>query len=99
LLSRVVWYKFTDVSELSAAMVSIALTVEAASISETSANLYQTTRRNNPEDSHLHTCRRENLRSHKYDCGDLQKVTTMSKQLLNSRCTLKYPEASVEVVF
>jgi hypothetical protein len=28
---------------------------EAASISETSVNLYQTTRRYNPEDSHLHT--------------------------------------------
>jgi hypothetical protein len=31
----------------------IALMMEAASTSETSANLYQTTRRNNPEDSHL----------------------------------------------
>jgi hypothetical protein len=30
----------------------------------TSANLHQTTRRNNPEDSHLHTRRRENLKSH-----------------------------------
>jgi hypothetical protein len=31
----------------------IALMMEAASISETSVNFYQTTRRNNPEDSHL----------------------------------------------
>jgi hypothetical protein len=38
--------------------------MEAASISETSANLYQTARRNNQEDSNLHTCRRENLKSH-----------------------------------
>jgi hypothetical protein len=38
--------------------------LEAASTSETSVNFYQTTRRNNPEDSHLHTCRRENLKSH-----------------------------------
>jgi hypothetical protein len=38
--------------------------MEAASTSETSVNLYQTTRRNNPEDSHLHTHRRENLKSH-----------------------------------
>jgi hypothetical protein len=30
----------------------IALLMEAASISETSVNFYQTTRRNNPEDSH-----------------------------------------------
>jgi hypothetical protein len=31
----------------------IALMMEAASTSEMSANVYQTTRRNNPEDSHL----------------------------------------------
>jgi hypothetical protein len=37
--------------------------MEAASTSETSANFYQTTRRNNSEDSHLHTHRRENLQS------------------------------------
>jgi hypothetical protein len=32
----------------------IALMMEAASTSETSVNFYQTTRRNNPEDSHLY---------------------------------------------
>jgi hypothetical protein len=32
--------------------------------SETSLNFYQTTRRNNPDDIHLHTRRRENLKSH-----------------------------------
>jgi hypothetical protein len=42
----------------------IALMLEAASSSETSVNLYKSTRRNNPEDSHLHTRRRENLKSH-----------------------------------
>jgi hypothetical protein len=31
----------------------IALIMEAASTSETSVNFYQTTQRNNPEDSHL----------------------------------------------
>jgi hypothetical protein len=31
-----------------------ALMMEAASTSETSVNFYQATRRNNPEDSHLH---------------------------------------------
>jgi hypothetical protein len=36
----------------------------AASTSETSENFHQTTGRNNPEDSHLHTRRRENLKSH-----------------------------------
>jgi hypothetical protein len=35
---------------------AIALMMEAASTSETSINFYQTTRRNNPEDSHLHVC-------------------------------------------
>jgi hypothetical protein len=41
----------------------IALMTEAVSISETSVNFYQTTRRNIPEDIHLHTRRRENLKS------------------------------------
>jgi hypothetical protein len=38
--------------------------MEAVSTSETSVNFYQTARRNIPEDSHLHTRRRENLKSH-----------------------------------
>jgi hypothetical protein len=42
----------------------IALMMEAASTSETLINFYQTTRRNNPEDSHLHTRRPENLKSY-----------------------------------
>jgi hypothetical protein len=37
---------------------------ESATTSETSVNLYQTTRCNNPEDSHLHTRRLENLKFH-----------------------------------
>jgi hypothetical protein len=44
----------------------IVLTMEAASTSETFVNFYQTTRRYNPEDSHLHIRRRENLRSHNF---------------------------------
>jgi hypothetical protein len=32
----------------------VALMMEAASTTETSVNFYQTTRHNNPEDSHLH---------------------------------------------
>jgi hypothetical protein len=43
---------------------AIALMMEAASTSETSVNFCQTTRRNNSEDSPLHTPRRENLKSH-----------------------------------
>jgi hypothetical protein len=38
--------------------------MEAASTSETFVNFYQTTLCNNPEDSHLDTRRRENLKSH-----------------------------------
>jgi hypothetical protein len=45
--------KFTDVSDVLAAAIIRAI----ASTSETSVNLYKTTRRNIPEDSHLHTRR------------------------------------------
>jgi hypothetical protein len=40
--------------------------VLAASTSETLVNFYQTTRRNNLEDSHLHTRRHENLKFHNF---------------------------------
>jgi uncharacterized membrane protein YGL010W len=43
--------------------------METASSSETSVNLYQTTRLNIPEDSHLHTRLRENLKSHHVSCS------------------------------
>jgi hypothetical protein len=44
--------------------------MEAARTSETLVNFYQTTRCYNPEDSNLHTHRRENLKSYEmqYDC-------------------------------
>jgi hypothetical protein len=42
----------------------IGVTMAAASTSETSVNFFQTTQRKNPEDSHLYTRRRENLKSH-----------------------------------
>jgi hypothetical protein len=38
--------------------------MEAARTSETLVNFYQTTRRYNPEDSHLRTHRLENLKSY-----------------------------------
>jgi hypothetical protein len=53
MLRRVVWYKFTDISEVVSASIIIALMMEAASISETSVNFYQTTRRNISVDSDL----------------------------------------------
>jgi hypothetical protein len=54
-----------DVLEVLAASTirAIALMVEAGGTSETSVNLYQSKRHNNPEDSHLHTRCRENLKS------------------------------------
>jgi hypothetical protein len=51
---------YTDVSEVQ----GIVLMMEAAITSETSVNFYKTTRRNMPEDSHLHTLRHENVKSH-----------------------------------
>jgi hypothetical protein len=41
----------------------IVLMMEAVNTSETSANLYETTRHNIPEGCHIHTRRRENLKS------------------------------------
>jgi hypothetical protein len=64
---NVVWWKFTDVLEILAASIIRAMSegmIEAASASETLVNLYQTTWLFNPEDSHLHTLRRENLKSY-----------------------------------
>jgi hypothetical protein len=55
--------KLTGVSEISAAAIIRAK--EAAGSSETLVNSHQSTWRNNPEDSHLHTRRRENLKSHR----------------------------------
>jgi hypothetical protein len=42
---------------------TVALMIEAASTSETSVNFCQTTQRNKPEKSHLHTHCRETLKS------------------------------------
>jgi hypothetical protein len=47
-----------------AASIIRAMSMEAASTSETSVNFYQTTLRNNTEDNHFHIRRRENLKSH-----------------------------------
>jgi hypothetical protein len=44
---------------------AVALMMEAVSTSEASVNIYQTTRRNNQEDSHLRTRRHQNLKSHR----------------------------------
>jgi hypothetical protein len=54
------WQKFTDVSEVLAVTIIMAISVlmmEAISRSETSVNFYQITRRCNPEDRHLQSTR------------------------------------------
>jgi hypothetical protein len=48
-----------------------ALMMEAARASETLVNIYQTTWRYNPEDSHLHAHRCENLKSYLHRNGFL----------------------------
>jgi hypothetical protein len=56
MLRRVVWYKFTDVSEVLVACIVCAMTMEAVSTSEKSANFYQTTRPNLPEHNNRNLC-------------------------------------------
>jgi hypothetical protein len=53
--------KFTDVSEVINASIMRAISTRT---SEKSVNFYQTTRRNTPEDGHLYTRCRENLKTH-----------------------------------
>jgi hypothetical protein len=52
----------------------------AESISETSVNLYQTTRRNNPEYSQTPTPRRENLKFQQIKFLDLMFVLLSRRQ-------------------
>jgi hypothetical protein len=54
MLGQAVQLKFTDVSEMPAALIKIiALMTEAANTSVTSGHLYQTTRRHIADDSHF----------------------------------------------
>jgi hypothetical protein len=52
-----------DVSEVRAASIK-AMMMEAARTSETSVDIQLRTRQYIPDDSELHTCRHENLKSH-----------------------------------
>jgi hypothetical protein len=65
LLRRLVWRKFTDVSEVLASSI-IALMMEAANTSETD----QARRHSDPEDNSLYPCHCENLKSHKLIFND-----------------------------
>jgi hypothetical protein len=60
-----VWQNFAYISEVLAASI-IALMMEAAITSETSVTSTRLHSANNPEGSHLHTHRGENLKSHLY---------------------------------
>jgi hypothetical protein len=66
----------------------IALMMEAAGTSKTSVNFYQTFRRNNPEDSHLHTRRRENQKSQN------NQRTISRNYLMDLTATLHYQLSS-----
>jgi hypothetical protein len=59
----------------------IALMMEAVSTSETSINFYQTTIRNIPEDSHLHTSRRINLKCPSVYVHPLECETKIKQQI------------------
>jgi hypothetical protein len=59
---------------------AIALIMETARTSEMLVNLYQTTRRYNPEDSYLRTYRLENLKSYLpyvYDSGIIYRKAVL----------------------
>jgi hypothetical protein len=63
--SAAIFSAFTDKVELNCHFPAPAsIDSSPLSTSETSAYIYQTTRRNIPEYSHLHIRRRENLKSH-----------------------------------
>jgi hypothetical protein len=55
---------FWDVALAASIIKAITLMMKASGTSETLKNFYQTTQHNIPGDSHLHTCCRENLKSH-----------------------------------
>jgi hypothetical protein len=54
--------------------------MEAASTSETSVNFYQTTGRYDPEDSYLHTRRRENLKCHFFLLSAMYNIPIINEQ-------------------
>jgi hypothetical protein len=60
------------------AAAKIRAMMEAANTSETSVNFYQTTWRNNPEDNHLYTRCRVNLKSHKHFTTSRMAMNSMS---------------------
>jgi hypothetical protein len=67
--------------------------MEAVRTSETSANFYETTRPNIPEDSHFHTRRLENLQCHNTEVVQSQTIKIFQIQhdriyAINIDCSL-----------
>lgn len=58
------WTKQSSGRNFTALYIPITLTMGAVSSSETSVVIYRSTRHSIPGDSHLDTCRRDNLKSH-----------------------------------
>jgi hypothetical protein len=54
--------------------------MEAAPTSETSVDIYLTTRQYVPQDSELHSCRRENLKAHEYERDSLLGYSDMTME-------------------
>jgi hypothetical protein len=66
----------------------------AARTSETLINFYQTTRRYNPEDSHLRTHRRENLKSYKSQVRcEVPRVDPRTLQRKNKGTPTNFPSS------
>jgi hypothetical protein len=89
-VAHVVWEILTNVSEeLTASIIRVMslLMMEAVSSSETSVNIYQTTQCNISEDSHLHTRRCENLKSHLHICTFQLDVSGITKFVINRNMT------------
>jgi hypothetical protein len=63
--------------------------MKAARTSETLVNFYQTTRRYNPEDSHLRTHRRENLKSYAVNL-EIQFCLAVWKQVADNTLNIRY---------
>jgi hypothetical protein len=80
----------SDVSEELTASIIILTTLmmESASFSETSVSIYHSTRRNIQEGSHLHTRRREKLKSHlfKYSISTVDVVYRRKRREGNYKC-------------
>jgi hypothetical protein len=78
---RVVWLNFTNVSEVLADSI--------IRTSEMLVNFYQTTWRYNPEDSHLSTHCRENLKSYSHNFIDWVIVLSLQTGQFNACTRLK----------